>query len=170
MLVLEILVSCLNIVKNCKNCKGDSKHRWIKDKTLRKLGYYAYSTCADKASVKHRKKYWLRYLAQKANARKRQGSEKMTEAMLQVVWNRQDGKCALTGLKMNVNYDFYKPSLDRIDSNKGYKEGNIQLVAFCINRLKSNFDEKHFIDMCYQVVNNIELNKYPHTYHIFSQE
>ena len=39
-------------------------------------------------------------------------------------------------------------SLDRIDSKKGYIEGNIQWVHKDINRMKWAFNEDYFIKLC----------------------
>lgn len=61
----------------------------------------------------------------------------------------QNGKCALTGVLFDNDNP---PSLDRIDSDLGYVLGNIQLILIQVNRMKSNFTQKEFIDMCYKIV------------------
>ena len=48
--------------------------------------------------------------------------------------------CPLLGIPINsysVDLDF-RPSLDRIDSSKGYIKGNVQVVSHKANRIKSN--------------------------------
>jgi hypothetical protein len=71
----------------------------------------------------------------------------------------QERKCALTG---QVLY-FYKgrgkttASLDRIDSRKGYFEDNVQWVHKDINKMKQDFTEQRFIELCKAVVNNIKV-------------
>ena len=42
-------------------------------------------------------------------------------------------------------------SLDRIDSTKGYIDGNIQWVHKRINTMKMDMSQKDFIDFCKQV-------------------
>lgn len=61
-------------------------------------------------------------------------------------WERQDGICPFTGLKLTLpedgnikNVDFFiRASLDRIDSAKGYIKGNIQFVSTPINFMKND--------------------------------
>jgi hypothetical protein len=62
------------------------------------------------------------------------------------MYKRQEGKCALT----NITFDFThnRPSLDRINSNKGYLKHNCQLVIYPINRSKSDLDLKEFKKQC----------------------
>jgi deoxycytidylate deaminase len=73
----------------------------------------------------------------------------------------QDRKCKLTGMKL-IFTDDKNPSLtrskttaslDRIDSNKGYIEGNVQWVHKDINKMKNNHSTDKFIDYCQSVVN-----------------
>lgn len=48
--------------------------------------------------------------------------------------------CPLLGIKINsysLHQDF-RPSIDRIDSKKGYIKGNIMVVSWKANRLKNN--------------------------------
>ena len=57
----------------------------------------------------------------------------------------QDNSCALSDIPFtSVN----KPSIDRIDSSKGYIRGNIQMLIFEVNRMKSNIDQERFIELC----------------------
>lgn len=63
---------------------------------------------------------------------------------------KQERKCALSGLDLVMGKHNIRPtaSLDRIDSSKGYIEGNVQWIHKDINRMKSNFDQSYFIQMC----------------------
>jgi hypothetical protein len=44
--------------------------------------------------------------------------------------------------------------LDRVDSSKGYIEGNVQWVHKTINLMKQSFNQKEFIHFCKLVANN----------------
>lgn len=96
------------------------------------------------------------------------------------LWIKQDKKCALSnipisfeneqpvvklhpsdpsygknGKKSKHNYTC-TASLDRIDSSKGYILGNIQLVYRDINRMKSDFEQAYFINICKLISTNHE--------------
>jgi len=45
-------------------------------------------------------------------------------------------------------------SLDRIDSSKGYIEGNVQWVHRKINMMKQSYTQEEFIELCQAVVRN----------------
>ena len=47
-------------------------------------------------------------------------------------------RCPIFGVKFRVGHPDWCPSLDRIDSHKGYVKGNVQIISFRANRLKSN--------------------------------
>ena len=63
----------------------------------------------------------------------------------------QKEKCYYTGIKMipsNEKYFMFQPSLERIDSNKGYTTNNTVLVCLCVNFGKNNYtllDYKKYI-------------------------
>lgn len=57
----------------------------------------------------------------------------------------QQNKCCYTGIEFNEEN---LPSLDRIDSLKGYEKENIQLTLIKINRMKSNLTETEFLHLC----------------------
>jgi hypothetical protein len=73
---------------------------------------------------------------------------------------KQDKKCALSGIPIyfqKIAGDKYRQeqtaSLDRIDSSKGYIQGNIQWVHKDINKMKNTLDEHIFIKLCNEVSN-----------------
>lgn len=77
------------------------------------------------------------------------------------LWSIFTGSCSLTGREINLSlkthscapaYSLFTASLDRIDSSIGYIEGNVQWVHKELNRLKNNYDQEHFIQMCREVV------------------
>lgn len=79
---------------------------------------------------------------------------------IQYVWDLfliQNAKCALSKKDIyfpESNKSPYTASLDRIDSSKGYIEGNIQWVHTKINIMKNKFDQTEFIDFCKSVAEN----------------
>jgi hypothetical protein len=54
------------------------------------------------------------------------------------LWDKQDGKCALTNIPMvHKFHQLNAVSIDRINSSKGHVKGNIQLVCKAINLMKN---------------------------------
>ena len=78
---------------------------------------------------------------------------------LKELWEKQNGKCAITkvDLKLESSYNKnYQASLDRIDSSKGYVKDNVRYISVSANWLKNNLDDTHvneFIQICRMVVN-----------------
>lgn len=86
------------------------------------------------------------------------------------LWNlmiQQNHQCALSGLPItlskgentpmttnnhNLDYCGWTASLDRIDSKKGYIEGNVQWVHKNINIMKNSYSESYFKELCKLVV------------------
>lgn len=52
--------------------------------------------------------------------------------------------CRLSGLPI----DKRSGSIDRIDSSKGYIEGNIQWVHKDVNKMKNNLPQDRFVELC----------------------
>lgn len=97
----------------------------------------------------------------KANAKVRDIPWNLTLEFLWELYLKQDKKCAVSGLDIwftdkrkfaNVNWELMNASLDRIDSNKGYEEGNMQWVHKEYNRFKNNYSMEKFLEMCKTVV------------------
>lgn len=75
----------------------------------------------------------------------------VTKSYLWTLFVKQNEKCALTGLPIKLGAARQKnttASLDRIDNSKGYVESNVQWVHKDINKLKTDFDQSRFIDLC----------------------
>ena len=82
-------------------------------------------------------------------------SQLTVEAVLEI-WERQDGKCALTGVPMtHINGQgrvMTNASIDRIDTERGYEVGNIRLVCTAINYMRNAMDDDELIKWCRAVV------------------
>ena len=74
---------------------------------------------------------------------------------LKELWERQDGKCAITGLPMansvsatqkSVSGNPYRASLDRIDSDVTYTKDNIQFVCTCVNFMKNQYTNEQIVE------------------------
>jgi len=104
-------------------------------------------------------RYWeqVKYGAKKRNFEFNIEMEYAWELFL-----NQDGKCALSGREIILDkyYSSAKDkgiqtaSLDRIDSNKGYLDGNIQWVHKIVNRIKNKLPEDRFLFLCEKIVDH----------------
>lgn len=87
---------------------------------------------------------------------------------IEYIWKlflQQNRKCAITKLPLDVIHCGDRryqhkctASLDRIDSKKGYIEGNVQWVHKKINQIKLDMNQKEFIYLCHLVVQNNPLS------------
>jgi hypothetical protein len=69
------------------------------------------------------------------------------------LYKDQDGKCSLSGVMLKVEKQSVTClSLDKIKPEQGYIKGNVQWVAWAVNRAKGDMDEAVFIDMCRQIL------------------
>jgi hypothetical protein len=73
------------------------------------------------------------------------------------LYEKQGGKCAMTGVPIFLfipKKDYIKTtaSLDRIDNNKDYIEGNVQWVHKKVNQLKNDLTVEDFFELCKNVV------------------
>jgi len=72
------------------------------------------------------------------------------------LWESQKGICPYTGIQMELScYKKHKlnsASLDRIDSSKGYINGNIEFVCLFINLGKNGFEKPDVKDFLKRIV------------------
>ena len=69
------------------------------------------------------------------------------------VWKEQEEICRYSGVKLKLSRwnesrqdPRYLASLDRIDSNVGYIDGNVQIISLCMNYMKSTLTHKETIE------------------------
>lgn len=88
------------------------------------------------------------------------GGFDIDEKYLKELWEKQDGICPYTGIRMMLpqnigeqrnNGSLKKMSLDRIDSSKGYVKGNVEFVCLAINRAKNNRTKKELVDFLKEI-------------------
>jgi len=83
---------------------------------------------------------------------------------IEYVWQLfldQEKKCKLSGMPLQLSKyskkskDWFETtaSLDRIDSSKGYVQGNLQWVHKLVNIMKQDMTDKEFIKWCNTVAN-----------------
>jgi hypothetical protein len=102
--------------------------------------------------------FWYNHIIRSANGSKNGNRERKSKELtidIEYAWNlflKQNRKCALSGIELNfpkVHKDKnYNASLDRINSNIGYVEGNVQWVHKDVNMMKNKYDQNYFIEIC----------------------
>lgn len=88
----------------------------------------------------------------------------LTVDILQRVFDRQNGLCALSGepmtclRKSGVKYKT-NASIDRIEAKGSYAEDNIQLVCVAVNKFRIDMDIEEYINWCRKVAYNADKKK-----------
>ena len=77
---------------------------------------------------------------------------------IEYIWKlflKQNRKCKLSHIDLffGVLRKGFTASLDRIDSDKGYVEGNVQWIHKDVNRMKLNLKQDYFIEICKKIGN-----------------
>jgi len=87
----------------------------------------------------------------------------LTLEYLKDTWEKQEGICPITGWKMNlpistagfkIRRDPRNASLDRIDSDGDYTEGNVRYVVLIANLAKNTWNDGTIYDFAQAVINN----------------
>ena len=140
----------------CRNCGKE----WYKAKwTFGKYRCQCYKTVNGAYNFQGYKEISANYYKTcKANAKKRGFDFLITKEDIWNKWIEQNKKCALSGtpLKIERNYQKMKgmtASLDRIDFTKGYTIDNIQWIHKDLNKMKMNYPNSYFIEMCKLIAN-----------------
>jgi hypothetical protein len=120
----------LRLAKLCKKCSNretDNCHR----------GYYNDMPVT-----------WFNKARTSAEVRNIEFSISMDDVYNLIVEN--NFKCALSGMDISFNsFGLKHPaSIDRIDSSKGYINGNIQVIHKDLNFMKQRYSQEYFIKVC----------------------
>ena len=113
--------------------------------------------------VKERRKNWNnskrgRFVKLKSRSKKHKLEFNLTEEYLESIYP-EDDMCPLLNIQLNWDSDPKhpsKPSLDRIDNNKGYIKGNVQWVSWRANNLMKDAtpDELFILAQNYKKIYN----------------
>ena len=82
----------------------------------------------------------------------------LTVEFLQKLFDRQNGKCPLTGYQMDIEGSRDKDkkprsaSLDRIDTEKGYTKDNVHFVTLQANYMKNVLSIEQLVKWCKAVI------------------
>jgi len=135
---------------------GSAKYNsWCKSCSKTKMSSYHKNTYGPEklsysAHIRTRSvKAYMQYLL--AQARRRLGAS-IDASYLEQLWEKQLGKCALTGwvmtMKLGKGVVSTNASIDRINSSLGYVKGNVQLVCRAANVAKSDLEPEFFLALC----------------------
>jgi len=97
------------------------------------------------------------YTTYKHSAKAKNLEFKVSIEYLWKLFIKQERKCSFTGEELYFNKTYKNKSdrtasPDRIDSSKGYIEGNIQWVHRDVNKLKKNFSDERFLEICEKII------------------
>ena len=84
----------------------------------------------------------------KGRAEKKGWDFNLTLEDLETQYRFQDGRCAYSGIPLEVCPGDNMISIDRIDSTKGYTYDNIQFSTYQINLMKRDIPHETFIKLC----------------------
>lgn len=95
----------------------------------------------------------------KREAKRREIKFNITIQFLWKLFEKQKGKCALSGETLTFNSKDKKfdgsASVDRIDSNKGYTEDNVHWVHKDVNTMKWDLSLKRFLELVSKIQHNL---------------
>ena len=136
----------------CKECNARRAREWRKGRTN-------YRGSGRINSVPQEDRLLMSAIRQRlADARGRckklkRAEPVLTDSYLYELFKQQNRRCALTGEPLSlITDDPLCLSLDQIEPEKGYIEGNVQWLAWCVNRAKGDLSLVDFYDMCETVL------------------
>lgn len=99
---------------------------------------------------------WLIFITlPKEEPKKKKIEFELSTDFIVEMWEKQNGKCALTQIEFLIPQERtggkaspFAPSIDRIDSSKGYEKDNVRLVCVAVNYALNEFGEEIFKQIC----------------------
>jgi hypothetical protein len=91
----------------------------------------------------------------RANSRRLNRECSIGAAYLEELYNRQGGKCAITGRTMVIGPSYSERdalSLDRINPQRGYVEGNVRLVTWQVNCARGVWTDDDLLSLAVDVL------------------
>lgn len=142
----------------CVHCGTE----YLSKYTGSKNRYFCSSHCRakDRASarrVDHVLKVYELYNGAKFRAKTKNLPFDLTQDFLLDLWNKQEGKCLICKRvfewgSSTTRTSRLAPTVDRIDSTKGYTQDNIRLVTFHVNVAINQWGLAAFKELCEDVL------------------
>lgn len=132
----------------CRNyCCNTCSHLGQTNRELKPFRMFVYAI---------RRRMWIsKRTASKAKSEILNGDSKLLSALyFKQMWEKQKGICPYTGITMSLQRPGTQPhtaSLDRIDPNKGYVDGNVEFVCRFINLGKNEHSKQEILDFISQI-------------------
>lgn len=105
----------------------------------------------------------VRYLGAKERSKKKNLPFNITKEYLKELWDKQKGKCAISGLDMTFEQGNGRIStnlsIDQINPKEGYTIGNIQLVCMAINQMKSDLNMDEVYMFCEGILKTLKIKQ-----------
>lgn len=100
----------------------------------------------------------MRFLAARDRSKRKNIPFNITKDYLKELWDKQNGKCAISGIKMTFEQCNGRTptnvSIDQINHNDGYTINNIQLVCMAVNQMKSDLLIDDLYKFCEAIIEN----------------
>lgn len=150
---------------NCNECGTTvTKEKKEYDRQLKKgnKDFYCDLVCSGKHKTPHPDSMFRFIVSNAKKSSKRRGhllDFNISVDYLKKLWQSQGGKCSYTNIPLVLPTHSYissprKASLDRVDSSKGYVEGNVEFVSVFVNLGKNGFDKKEIVEMLQEFKQN----------------
>jgi len=150
----------------CRTCVSSRRSKYFKDvyyadpvnRQKKRVSDQAYEKSTPRAALRR-----ALNLARKRDAELRPAANTMTTEDVMALWERQGGRCALSGIPMRWGRENSKlgpsptsVSLDRIDQSRGYEAGNVRLVCFRINIFRGDMNDDEMFEMLEKFYQNVK--------------
>lgn len=133
--------------KYCRDCLAEEARQW----RAAHKGYDGTGRFA-KYSKEERKlisAIGIRLVQSKQNNKRLSRPHNITVDYMFELWKQQKGVCRYTNQQLFIEKQSPAAlSIDKIIPELGYVEGNVQWVAWAVNRAKGDLDEATFLKMC----------------------
>lgn len=141
----------------CKPCFKSIQQDWVRDKIENDVAWVKRRNEQNKIHREsHHGSINTMLLKAKHRARKSNKINTLVYADIEKAMNEQNWTCLQTGIPFDLRKGEgrkpFGPSIDRIDSSRGYEPDNIQIVCTMYNLAKSEFDNDDVLKLAHALI------------------